>query len=231
MYWMLVQKAQNADQGTDHQKTLTKKGRAAVDTAMHRLAIELNLKKGSMENTMANTAAKRRTRAAMQYDLQAKILWKIGSLPTFQQTQGGESKEEQLQKMQDKADVISKLQQELHRDIHAYKLSRLQDDDVSSDLSNTGTGKGAPHMATVPNRVVQGPNRGTKRQVEEASFWQPVQPEPGVPHTMVAKRGKGRHWCPQHHKWTLHTPDECKIQPVPDGDQGVAPKGGPKENF
>ena len=31
LYWMLAQKAQNADQGTDHKKMLTKKARAAVD--------------------------------------------------------------------------------------------------------------------------------------------------------------------------------------------------------
>ena len=38
MYWMLVQKAQNADQGTDHKKTLSQKGRAAVDKTLHLLA-------------------------------------------------------------------------------------------------------------------------------------------------------------------------------------------------
>ena len=44
---------------------------------------------------------------------------------------------EQLQKMQNKADVISNLQLEFWKDIHAFKLSRLQDDDASSDVSNT----------------------------------------------------------------------------------------------
>ena len=44
---------------------------------------------------------------------------------------------EQLQKMQDKADVICKLQLKLRKDIHAFKLSRLQDDDASSDVSKT----------------------------------------------------------------------------------------------
>ena len=46
MYWILVQKAQNSDQGMDHKKTLSQKGRTAVDKAMHLLAMELNLKKG-----------------------------------------------------------------------------------------------------------------------------------------------------------------------------------------
>ena len=68
----MAQKAQNADQGTDHKKTLSQKGQAAVDKAMYLLAMELNLKKGSMGHMMANTAAERRTRAAMQYDMQTK---------------------------------------------------------------------------------------------------------------------------------------------------------------
>ena len=45
MYWILAQKAQNADQETDHKKTLSQKGRAPVDKAMHLLAMELNFKK------------------------------------------------------------------------------------------------------------------------------------------------------------------------------------------
>ena len=43
MYWMLAQKAQNANQGTNHKETLTKKAQTAVDKAMHLLAMELNL--------------------------------------------------------------------------------------------------------------------------------------------------------------------------------------------
>ena len=58
---------------------------------------------------------------------------------------------EQIQKMQDKADVISNLQLELRRDIHAFKLSRLQDDGASTDMTNTWEA----HMVTVPNRVVR----------------------------------------------------------------------------
>ena len=54
MYWMLSQKAGNADQGMDHKETLTKKSRAAVDKAMHLLAMELNLKTGSMDLLVAN---------------------------------------------------------------------------------------------------------------------------------------------------------------------------------
>ena len=89
MYWMLSQKAQNADQGTDHKETLTKKVRAAVDKAMHLLAMELNLKKGSMDLMVANTVVERKTRAAMQYEVQTEGLRKIGILSTSQQTQGG----------------------------------------------------------------------------------------------------------------------------------------------
>ena len=262
---MLVQKAQNANQGTDHKKMLLQKGQAAVDEAMHLLAIELNLKEGSMDHMLANTSAKRRTRAAMQYDMQTKILQKFGILPTSQQTQDRESKEdvdkegsesagtcagfsdknrstmedgmpkltnaEQLQKMQDKADAISKLQRELQRDIQAYKLSRIQDDDASNDGPSTGTRNEAPHTLATPNQAIQKYNKGAKRQVEDAVSWERVPPGHGVPHTMVTKRGKWRHWCPHHHKWTQHTPDECKIKPALDGDQGVALNGEQKENF
>ena len=75
---------------------------------------------------------------------------------------------EQLQKMQDKADVISNLQLELRKDIHTFKPSRLQDDDASSDMFNTWEA----HMVTVPNQAVQERNRGTKRQVKDATLWE-----------------------------------------------------------
>ena len=55
MYWMLAQKTQNSNQGTDHKETLAKKARTAVDKAMHLLAMELNLEKCSLELTVANT--------------------------------------------------------------------------------------------------------------------------------------------------------------------------------
>ena len=118
-----------------------------MDKAVHLLAMELNLKKGSMDLLMANFVVKRKTKAAMQYEMQTESLRKIGILPTSQPTQGGESKKdadkesgkptgncaglsdkdrstmedgmpkctiaEQLQKLQDKADIISKLQREL----------------------------------------------------------------------------------------------------------------------
>jgi hypothetical protein len=133
--------------------------------------------------------------------------------------------------MQDKADSIRKLQRELQKEIQAYKLSRLQDDDVSSNVSNTGTKNKAPHTLAVPDQAIQKHNKGTKRQVEDVVLWERVPPEPGVPHTMVTKRGKWRHWCPHHHKWTQHTPDKCRIQPVLDGDQGLALNGVKRENF
>ena len=134
---------------------------------------------------------------------------------------------EQHQKMQDKADVISKLQLELREDIHAFKLISLQDDDAISDVFNTWE----THMVAVPDRGVREHNRGTKRQVKDAMLWKQVPPRPGLPHTMTTKQGKWMHWCPHHHIWTVHTPNKCKIQPVLGGDQGVALNGVQRENF
>jgi hypothetical protein len=218
MYWILAEKARVANQGTDHKKMLKSKARAAVDKAIHLLSMEINLKKGSVELTVANSIAERKVRAAMPYKVQTvqtKILQKFGILPNSQQTQGGVSKEsadkegskpsgncagfsgedsstmedgmpirtnaEQLQKMQDKADVISNLQLELQRDIHAFKLSRLQDDDASNDITNTWEA----HMVTVLGRGFQEHNRGTKRQVEDALLWKRAPSGPGLPHTMT----------------------------------------------
>ena len=53
MYWIMSPKAQNAYQGMDHKEMLTKKAQAAVNKAMHLLAIELNLKKCTLELTIA----------------------------------------------------------------------------------------------------------------------------------------------------------------------------------
>ena len=83
MYWMLSQKAQNANQGTDHKETLTKKVQEAVDKAMHLLAMELNLEKGSLELTVANAVVERKTRAAMQSEVRTEELRKICNLPPF----------------------------------------------------------------------------------------------------------------------------------------------------
>jgi len=66
---MLLQKAQNADQRTDHKKMLTKKAQAAVNKAMHLLTIELNLERYLLELTVANSVAKHRIRAAMQSEV------------------------------------------------------------------------------------------------------------------------------------------------------------------
>ena len=65
-----------------------------MDKAMHLLAMKINLEKGSMDLMVANAIVERKTQAAMQYDVQTKGLQKIGILPTSQQTQGGESKED-----------------------------------------------------------------------------------------------------------------------------------------
>jgi hypothetical protein len=159
---------------------------------MHLLAVEFRLKIGSMDYLLAHTAAECRAQASMLYDMQTKILHKIGispdGMPKLINT-------DQLQRMQDKADAISKLQRELQNYIQAYKLSRLQDDDISSGVSNSGTN-----------------NKGTTRQVEDVVLWEQGPPGPGVPHTMVTKKGKWKHWCPHHLKWTKHTPEECRIQ-------------------
>ena len=61
---------------------------------MHLLAMELNLKKGLMDLMVANAVFERKAWAAMQYEVQTKGLQKIGILPTSQQTQGEESKED-----------------------------------------------------------------------------------------------------------------------------------------
>ena len=65
--------------------------------------------------------------------------------------------------MQDKADVISNLQLELRKNIHTFKLSRLQDDDATSDVFNTWEA----HMVTVPDQGVREHNRGTKCQAKD----------------------------------------------------------------
>jgi hypothetical protein len=105
------------------------------------------------------------------------------------------------------------LQWELQKDIQAYKLSRRED------------------LPEVPNLAIPEHNKDAKRQVEEVVLWEQVPPGPGVPHTMMIKKDKWKHWCPHHHKWTLHTPEECRIQPVSDGHQGLAPNGVQWENF
>ncbi len=98
------------------------------------------------------------------------------------------TKAEQLQIMQDKSDVIIKLQRELQKYIQDYKLTNPQD------------------LLTAPNQAIPKHNKGAKRQVKDMTLWEQVPPGPGMPHTMVTKKGKWRHWCPCHHKWTQHLP-------------------------
>jgi hypothetical protein len=233
MYWLLAQKAQGADQA--HQKMLLQKSRAVGDKALVLLAEELNIKRGSLEHSIANTAAQRRIKAAMRFDMQTKIIQKIASQqtqdkecgkptgmydefleedsPTMKDSMLSLTKTEQLQMMQDKHDVIAKLQRELQKDIQYYKLSNLKNLLTATDLS-------------VPKQ-----DRGTKRELEELVLWERVPPGPGVPHTMVTKKGKVRHWCPHHHKWTQHPPEECRAQPIYDGHRWVAPNEVQRNNF
>ena len=60
-----MQKAKNVDLGTGHQEMIRRKALAALDKAMHLLAIELNLRKHSLEHTVANSVAERRAIAAI----------------------------------------------------------------------------------------------------------------------------------------------------------------------
>jgi len=235
MYYLLTQKAKIADQGTSHQKMLSQKGRAAVDKALILLAEEQNIERGSLEHTIANTVAQRRTMATMQFDMQTKTIQKIASQqiqdkkygkstgmydglleedsPTMKDSMLSLTTTEQLQMMQDKADNIAKLQRELQKDIQDYKLCNLADQLTATDLS------------------VLRHNKGTKRELDNVVLWERVPPGPGVPHTMMTKKGKVRHWCPHHHKWTQHSPEECRAQSVLDGHQWVAPNGVRSNNF
>jgi hypothetical protein len=94
MYWMLSQKAQNADLGTDHQEMLTRKAQAAEDKSMHLLVIKLNLERYSLELTVTNVVTKSRIRAAMQSKVQTEELRKIRNKPPLPQAHGGEPKED-----------------------------------------------------------------------------------------------------------------------------------------
>ena len=58
-----------------------------MNKAMHLLAIELNLERGSLELTVANAVTERRIRATMQPEVQTEELRKIRDLPPFPQTQ------------------------------------------------------------------------------------------------------------------------------------------------
>jgi hypothetical protein len=249
MYWILAEKSKSVNQGTyharelakDHAKILTSKARTAVNRALRLPALEGNLDEGLLEHTVANSHAKHRIRIEMSHE----VLWE----PTKVQTQGWESEDEegmvkegsettgnlagllemnrstmgdgmpkltkagQLQIMQGKSNVIIKLQRELQKDIQDYKLADLQ------------------YLLAEPNQAIPKHNKGAKRQVKDVVLWERVPPGPGVPHTMVTKKSKHRHWCPHHHKWTQHTPKECKIQPVPDECHKVAPNGEEGKTF
>ena len=76
--------------------------------------------------------------------------------------------------MQDKSDVITKLQRELQKDIQDYKLSNLED------------------LLTVTDPPIPKHDRSTGREFEDVVLWERVPPGPGVPHTMVTKRSEER---------------------------------------
>ena len=123
------------------------------------------------------------------------------------------TKTERLQIMQDKLYVIIKLQRELQKDIQDYKLGNLED------------------LLTVPDPSVPKHDRSTGREFDDVVLWERVPPGPGVPHKMMTKKGKLRHWSPHHHKWTQHPPKECRAKPVLDGHHLVAPNGVQRNNF
>ena len=85
------------------------------------------------------------------------------------------TKAEQLQIMRGKSNLIIKLQRELQKDIHDYKLAKPQ------------------YLLAEPDQAIPKHNKGAKRQVEDVVLWERVPPGPGVPHTMVTKKGKHRH--------------------------------------
>ena len=70
---------------------------------------------------------------------------KDGSKSEDSMSKGGIGK--QIQDMQDKADFISKLQQELRQEIQAFKLKRLQDRGIDSDTVSTWTKNRTPHTS------------------------------------------------------------------------------------
>jgi hypothetical protein len=199
------------------------------------LADEHNMERGSLEHTIANTVAQRRTMDIMQFDKQTtmdimqfdkrtqdkkhgKSTGMYDGLlgedsPTMKDSMLSLTTTEQLQIMQDKADNIAKLQRELQKDIQDYKLCNLADRLTATD----------------PSALRH--NRGTKREFDDAVLWKRVPPGPGVPHTMTTKKGKVRHWCPHHQNWTQHTPEECRIQPVLGEHHKVAPNGVRSNNF
>jgi hypothetical protein len=235
MYWMLTKNSRIINQETVHAgvlaknyaEILTSKARTAVNRALRLLALEDKLDEGVLEHTVEKSLAQRKIRSAMPQ----KVLW----APTKKQTEEDMVKEGnqpmddsaglsdnnmpkltkagQLQIMQGKSNVIIKLQRELQKDIQDYKLNDLQ------------------YLLTEPGQVIPKHNKGAKRQVEDVVVWERIPLGPGVPHTMVTKKCKHRHWCPHHHKWTQHTPFECKIQPVLDEHYKVAPNGEGKESF
>ena len=123
---------------------------------------------------VANSIVEHKTRDAMLYEGQTMELRMLGILPFYQQTHGGESKEdadkksgkptgncagfsdkdrstiedgmpkgtiaEQLQKMQDKANIISKLQRELWKEIQAFEPSKMMTPTVTCPTLGLETG-------------------------------------------------------------------------------------------
>ena len=69
MYWMLAEKSKGANKGTDHVKMLRSMARTAVDRDLRLLALESNLEEGSIEHTVANSRAKRRTQVVMSHEV------------------------------------------------------------------------------------------------------------------------------------------------------------------
>ena len=186
-----------------------------MDKALQLLAEELNLEKGLLAHMMANTAAERRTRAVMQCEEQLQIMQDESDIiiklqRELQEARAAMQCDEQLQI---KSDAIIKLERELQEDIQDYKLGSRED------------------LLTVPDLAIPKHNRGAGCQFEDEVLCERVPPGPGVPHTMTTKKGKLRHWCYHHHKWTQHTPEECRVKPVLDGHHCVAPNGVQRNNF
>jgi len=172
-----------------------------MDNAMHLLAMELNLEKGLLDLMVANAVVERKTWAAMQYEVQTEELLKIswqsveptGNCAGFSDKYRSTIEDgrthgtiaEQLQKMQDMADVISKLQLELRKDIQEFKLSRLQDSSTNSNVVNRWPRNEALKIQRELQQDIQAAKPGRLRDDDANSDVSNIWTGNGAPHTIA----------------------------------------------
>ena len=125
---------------------------------------------------------------------------------------------EQLQKIQDKADNISKLQQELQKDIQAFKLSRLQDRSSDSNRVNNWSGNGVFKLQRELQQGIQAGKlsslRGGDTNVDMANTWT----ENRAPSMTSAASAHGA-----HEKWPSSAPSHNRSDMVNIGTERWAP--------